>query len=96
MVLASLLLTADLDAVYLMGRALPESCLSRRVFGVSCPGCGLTRAFVLTAHLELAAAFRAHALGPILWALTALQVPWRAWRILRGRASSPGAPSRAD
>ena len=86
-ILASALLTADLDAVYLLGRALPESCFFKRVFGLECLGCGLTRAFVLTAHLEPAMAFTAHKLGPLLWSAVAFQVPYRAWRLLRARRS---------
>ena len=93
-VLASLLLTADLDAVYLRGEALPGVCLFSRFTGMRCLGCGLTRAFVLTAHLDLASALQAHPLGPLLWALTAAQLPYRAWRLRA--ASSPAGPSRTD
>ena len=85
MILASALLTADLDAVYLLGRALPESCLFKRTFGLECLGCGLTRSFVLMAHLEPALAFTAHRLGPLLWSAAAFQLPYRAWRLIRAR-----------
>jgi len=56
---------------------LPETCLSRRVFGVSCPGCGLTRSFVAFAHGNLREALRFNAVGPILFLICVLQIPYR-------------------
>lgn len=47
--------------------------------GIPCPGCGLTTSFANMAHLHVIAAFRAHLMGPLLFALTlavALVAPW--------------------
>lgn len=61
---------------------LPETCMSRRIFGVSCPGCGLTRSFVAIAHGEFYLAARANPMGPGLFVLCWLQVPYRVLRYL--------------
>ncbi len=41
-------------------------CVLRRVTGISCPGCGLTRAYLACFRLELAEAFSFHPLFLIL------------------------------
>lgn len=59
----------------------------RRMTGLDCPGCGLTRSFVSLAHGQWAAAWSYHPAGPLLFAVVAFQLPWRAaqlWRIRRG------------
>ena len=63
---------------------LPAACLSRTLLHVDCPGCGLTRSFVAVAHGDFAQAFALHRLGPLLFLLVFLQVPFRAYAILRG------------
>ena len=59
---------------------LPSICGFHYLFGMPCPGCGLTRAFVCCAHGHLTEAFLYHPLGPPLFAITvlfALTTPWR-------------------
>ena len=56
---------------------LPQACFSRSVFGVSCPGCGLTRSFVATAGGDLYGALLLHPMGPAIYLLCLLQVPYR-------------------
>jgi hypothetical protein len=56
---------------------LPETCMSRLIFGISCPGCGLTRSFVAMAHGEFDLAARANPMGPVLFVLCWLQIPYR-------------------
>lgn len=63
---------------------LPQSCYSRAVFGMPCPGCGLTRSFVYLARGAWSAAWREHRLGWLLAGLVALQFPYRLWAIVRG------------
>lgn len=72
---------------------LPPTCLLRRLTGHPCPGCGLTRSFVSTAHGNLAAAFGYHPLGPIFFLLAAAQLPYRLWLLRSGprRASRRNA-----
>jgi len=70
------------------GVALPESCISRRIFNVTCPGCGLTRSFVATARGRLTEAFRNNAMGPVLYLILLVQIPYRTARILGSRPSA--------
>ena len=57
--------------------AVPPLCLSRSCFGVSCPGCGLTRSFIHLAHADWDASWKCHRLGWLLAAMLVLQVPYR-------------------
>jgi hypothetical protein len=63
----AVLLTPGDDAVSLFGWDIPTVCQWRRLFGISCPGCGLTRSFVYLAHLHLVDAFRMNYAGPPLF-----------------------------
>src|SRR5438477_406599 len=67
-------------AVTLPGVAtpLPEVCLSRRLFGLDCPGCGLTRCFVSLAHGEVSRAWRFNPAGLLWFAALLWQIPYRA------------------
>lgn len=79
-------LSATPSAVSFLGFEVPVLCTFRRLTTLPCPGCGLTRSFVLFAHGQLADAFRANFLGPPLFLLVASQVPWRGWRLYQRRA----------
>ena len=87
---ASMILTADPDGVYLFGWQLPESCVFKRQWDRSCLGCGLTRSFVYMGHLDPVGAFERHLVGPLLWLLTASQIPYRGWKLLRARRYQNG------
>lgn len=67
----------------LSGYPLPHLCMSRLLYGVTCPGCGLTRSFIHLAHGEWHAAWRVHRCGWLLAALVAAQVPYRALILTR-------------
>lgn len=56
---------------------LPQSCMFRHLTGVDCPGCGLTRSFVHVARGDICEAFRFNAMGPILYLICLLQIPYR-------------------
>jgi hypothetical protein len=62
---------------------LPAVCTFRRIFGMDCPGCGLTRAFVALAHGRLAAGWHYHPVGVLLFAGVLSQVPYRLWQLVR-------------
>lgn len=47
-------------------------CASASLLNRPCPGCGLTTSFTATVHGEFLTAFRAHAMGPILYGLFTL------------------------
>lgn len=63
---------------------LPHSCYSRSVFGVPCPGCGLTRSFIYLVRGDWQSAWREHRLGWLLAVIVALQFPYRLWALSRG------------
>jgi len=64
--LARLLLSADAERVYWLGRPIPLVCGFRRATGLPCPTCGLTRSMVLTLHGSFGAAWHAMPAGPVL------------------------------
>ncbi len=57
--------------------ALPPACISRIVLGMPCPGCGLTRSFVALSAGDLSAAIAFNPMGPVLYLICLLQIPYR-------------------
>lgn len=55
-------------------------CVLKRLSGMSCPGCGLTRSFCAMARGDVAAAFGFHLAGPWLWGTAAAAVVWHPLR----------------
>lgn len=67
---------------------LPGLCYTREIFGIPCPGCGLTRCFISLAHGEFSRALRFHPAGVLLFAFVVCQIPYRLtqiWRVGRGQ-----------
>lgn len=67
--------------------AVPPSCGMKLFWGVNCPGCGLTRSFILLAHGDLAGSLAYNPSGILLFAVVLFQVPYRLgqlWRVRRG------------
>jgi hypothetical protein len=66
---------------------LPSMCSSQVLFGVDCPGCGLTRAFIAISHGNFGQAWQLNRAGWIVYAFVAMQIPWHViqlWRRRRG------------
>ncbi len=87
--LAAFFLQAGRSTVVLpfINQPLPELCMLRRMTGMTCPGCGLTRCFISLAHGDWAAAWAHNPAGIWLFGVFAFQVPYRSyqlWRISRG------------
>ena len=59
--------------VTLAGHHLPEVCAFKRVTGLPCPGCGLTRSWVAAVHGDLAASLAFHRLGWLVLLYVVLQ-----------------------
>lgn len=62
---------------------IPETCQSRRLFGIDCPGCGLTRSVVHLAHLRVRDSLAVHPLGWLMFLLIVLQIPYRLLALAR-------------
>lgn len=67
---------------------IPSSCPSQAIFGVDCPGCGLTRSFIYLAHGDWQRAFSKHRVGWLLALAVMLQIPYRLAGLL-GRNRQP-------
>jgi hypothetical protein len=70
------------------GDAASAICLSRRLFHLPCPGCGMTRAFAHLAKGEWSAAMHDHPLAPLV--ALELMLGWSVW----GLAMRKGQPLR--
>jgi len=68
---------------------MPDTCWSRSVLGISCPGCGLTRSFAAMARGEIRTALHMNPCGPLLFILCWLQIPYRALAFWNIRQTSP-------
>lgn len=68
----------------------PELCVFRRLTGLPCPGCGLTRSWVMAAHGDIDRAFAFNVFGPLLLAIAVAAVLVGGWMLATGR----GAPQR--
>jgi Protein of unknown function (DUF2752) len=68
---------------------LPDTCWSHAVFGIQCPGCGLTRSFTAMARGEVRAAFALNPCGPLLFILCCVQIPYRILAYMKAGQSIP-------
>ncbi|MDT5270202.1 MAG: hypothetical protein QOH49_2388 [Acidobacteriota bacterium] len=66
MALARALAEATPAAVHVAGHELPVICPSRLLFGVNCPGCGMTRSILMTLGGDLRGALSVNPAGPLL------------------------------
>ncbi|TNE92023.1 MAG: DUF2752 domain-containing protein [Deltaproteobacteria bacterium] len=82
-VFAAIILTPTPEFVEFFGTRVPETCGYKRVLGMSCPGCGLTRSFTYMAHLDPLQAFRMNWMGPPFFLFVLIQVPYRVLRLAR-------------
>lgn len=61
---------------------IPKTCMTQEIFGVSCPGCGLTRSFVHLAHFDWQASWDMHRIGWLMFLATLIQIPYRTHALL--------------
>ena len=62
---------------------LPDVCTFKRMFGIGCPGCGLTRSFLCIAQGEFVAGWNYNVVAPLMFATMLLQLVYRPWQIAR-------------
>lgn len=74
------------DYVTVLGHPLTLGCGMKTLFGIPCPGCGMTRSVVFTLHGHLASALAVNPVGPVFLAgvlfLVAALVAGRWWRAI--------------
>lgn len=80
--------TDDGAGVSLVGVEIPSTCPSRSLFGVTCPGCGLTRSFVLLTKGRFGDSLRLHRVGLILYAFFLYQLVFRIACIARSEITT--------
>jgi hypothetical protein len=71
------LCTAGENDLYLFGIRLPVRCWLYETFGVKCALCGLSRSLCHIAHCDFRESLAFHALGPAIFGLLCLQIPYR-------------------
>ncbi len=77
--LAALMRVGDYRRVFLYGfdTPIPETCFAYSQWGIDCPGCGLTRAFVWMAHGRIDNAWLMNPVGIALFIFVLAQIPFR-------------------
>ncbi len=70
-------------SVFLPGAnySLPEICTAKRILGVPCPGCGLTRSFISISHGQFGRAWSYNPASFLLYPFVLAQIPWNAMQL---------------
>ena len=90
-VMSFLMNVVGTDQVYLPGLnlPLPESCGSRLMFGIDCPACGLTRAFISISHGKFLNAWLFNPASFLTYLFVAVQIPWQLFQLHRLKNNKP-------
>lgn len=78
----SLLLKIEEGELHLFGFKWPHRCLLYEMSGIKCALCGLTRSFCSLAHGDWRQSVQFHILGPIIFAFTCFQIPYRIYGVI--------------
>ncbi len=73
------------DGLSLFGLRWPLSCWLHDMTGVKCGLCGMSRSFCSLARGDLAAGIHFHRLGPLVFALFCLEIPYRLYALAATR-----------
>jgi hypothetical protein len=71
------------EFIFVSGYPVPKTCYARNIWGVKCPGCGLTRSFIFLAHGEWEQALARHRLGWLMAFTIVVQIPFRIIAVVR-------------
>lgn len=77
----SLLLDEEEGKLYLFGYKWPHRCPLYETVGIKCALCGLTRSLCSMAHGNWHQSIKFHVLGPIIFAFTCFQIPYRIYGV---------------
>lgn len=75
--------------VPLLGQPLPAVCSLKRLSGLDCPGCGLTRSLISLAHGNVAQAWHFNPAGLAVAVVVVIQIPYRLWQLGRWKRGLP-------
>ena len=75
------ILTPGEHELTLFGLRWPFSCRLHDMFGIRCALCGMSRSFTALAHGDLAGSLAFHRLGPVVFALFCLQIPYQLYAL---------------
>jgi hypothetical protein len=77
--------TDEQRGIYIPGTSIimPSTCTSRVLYGIECPGCGMTRAFVAISHGRFSRAWELNRASFVIYAFVLAQVPWHLIQIFR-------------
>src|SRR3954465_15376423 len=67
----------------------PVLCPFRRLTGLPCPGCGMSRSFVALAHGDISDAFAYNRLRPLLMAIFVVAITWKLVSLASPRVEAP-------
>jgi hypothetical protein len=70
-------------------RAMPPMCTSRVLYGIECPGCGLTRAFIAISNGRFGRAWELNRASFFVYAFVLGQLPWHAIQLYRRKIGRP-------
>ena len=85
-ILLSLVLKSPADdQVTVTGISLPAVCTSKRLLGIDCPGCGLTRSFICISHGNWQRAWYLNPASFFVYAFVLVQIPYRITQFIRLR-----------
>ena len=73
----------DEQGLSLLGYRWPFYCWLHETLGIKCALCGLSRSFCSLAHGNISASFGFHRLGPVVFVLFCLEIPYRLPGVLR-------------
>ena len=77
----AVVLTPHVEGLSLFGYRWPFYCWLHETLGIKCALCGLSRSFSTLAHGDIHAALQFHRLGPAVFALFCLQIPYRLYAL---------------
>jgi len=78
------LLRPDEDGLSLLGYRWPFDCWLHETLGIRCGLCGLSRSFCSLVRGDIAAGLHFHRLGPAVFALFCLEIPYRLGALAAG------------
>ena len=85
MLLSFLLKVNDSNQVLVPGVStpMPDSCLTKMYWGIDCPGCGMSRAFICISAGHFGKARQLNRGSFLIYLFIAIQIPWHAMQLLR-------------